>query len=87
MGNWKKFWFEGNLYFGWVKSIDDWRKAVEIYGEHFTPLSRLLEAREAPHETNRYPKFGFASECCGKLTLGEWAKQNGMDLEIELDDE
>ena len=79
MGEWTKFWFEGNMRHGYIENLDDWKKVVEAYEGHIT-LDRLLNG--ARSVTNRAPdlppKFGFAIECDGDVTLADWAKEQGM---------
>jgi len=76
--NWKTFYFEGNLYFGFIESPEDWEKVKLAYKG--TDIN-LLEARVNPISTYPLIHFGFYIEYDGKLTLGEWAKENKIKLD------
>lgn len=78
MGEWTTFWFEGNLYAGIIKSLSDWAGVVDAY-KGTKGVSRLLKTRDVPNRAeNLPPKFGFAIECDGDMTLADWAKEQGM---------
>jgi len=78
---WSSFFFEGNMWFGYVDSPDKWVELLETYAEQRMSFSDLMEARECArnefHPTLP-PKFGFAIECDGKRTLGDFFEENGM---------
>ncbi|HUW90040.1 MAG TPA: hypothetical protein VMV43_05920 [Candidatus Nanopelagicaceae bacterium] len=74
---WKKFWFEGNRYFGLVDSPEKWEDLKETYKDNFCEdLKGLFSAKR--DESSDTDKFGFRSECRGRETLGEFFKKNGM---------
>ena len=70
---WTKFWFEGNLGWGLIKSSSDWKRIKDSYKD--TNLSSAKKWGGAS-----IPYFGFAVECRGKETLGEFFKKNGMEI-------
>jgi len=75
--NWKEFWFEGNLCFGWIKNKEDWNKVKRAYKDMMN-IYDLEQAKRCPYSD--FDKFGFAIECDGKQTLKEFADKNNMDL-------
>lgn len=82
---WTRFWWDSNRAFGFVESPAEWRAIVWRFGDPaWRPnltVSELLEAKQAAYRTGEdVPSFGFRVEHTGDLTLGEWAKQQGMDL-------
>jgi len=79
MKNWKPFYFEGNLYFGFIKSPEDWKTVKLAYKN--TDIN-LLEARVNPSTIDsNLIRFGFYIEYNGELTLSEWAKENKIKLD------
>jgi len=72
---WISFWFEGNLAWGLIESISDWKRIKNAYKDTGMELlsARRFDGTESPY-------FGFALECRGKETLGEFAKKNGMEI-------
>lgn len=79
---WKAFYFEGNNAWGQIRSRDDWKRIVEAYSGD---IRFLRTAKECPGRTKNtgQPSFGFCGEYGGLLTLGEWADQNQIDLEVD----
>ena len=72
---WTSFWFEGNLSWGQIESRDDWERIKNAYKD--TGMKLLSAKRFDNAET---PYFGFAAECEGKETLGEFAIKNKMNI-------
>ncbi len=72
---WETFWFEGNLAWGRIESPEDWERIQVAYidGPDLSSAQRFDNASSGPY-------FGFASECRGKETLGEFAEKNGMKI-------
>ena len=60
----RSFWFEGNLWFGWVNTQKQFDDLLSVY-----PLA--LDAQRADSFKGG-DKFGFRIECNGEETLGEW---------------
>ena len=73
--NWKPFWFEGNLAWGWIDSPEEWERIKGAYKNQSFDLSR---ARRFDGADRNY--FGFASECRGKESLLDFAKKHNMEL-------
>ena len=73
----KRFYFEGNLYFGWVENQDDWNDVKEEYKTHLV-TEELLSARQ---RWDKSDSFGFYSEYNVDYTLGDFLKDNNMVLE------
>ena len=72
----KKFYFEGNLRWGNFNNPDDVRDLLKYYN-----YEELRKARIIPgYEEIEKPCFGFYSEYCGKLTLGEWIDKNNQEI-------
>jgi hypothetical protein len=82
---WKEFWFNGNLWWGHVHSREQWLEILVAYNETMS-LEKLKQAKVCPSSLtdDPYPNFGFYPENDGDLTLGEWAKENGVDLDLDL---
>ncbi len=83
---WEKFWFEGNQYFGWVTSSAEWEKVKQRYAKH-APHVDLSAAKRCDSANDpfkpiakRHHKFGFATECKGEETLGEFFTSRLMKL-------
>lgn len=71
-GHFPAFWFDGNEWFGWVRSQDDLAKLEAAY-----PEGRWRMAHRCDRSTDR-ANFGFRSEHLGgTVTLGEWLEQQG----------
>ena len=58
------FWFEGNRWFGWVNTQEQFDDLLSVYPD----------ARDAKQSATFKGgmKFGFRMECDGDLTLGDW---------------
>ena len=76
---WTPFWFEGNLAFGLVDSIERWEEIRAAYKEH-APTIDLLTAKHDIRKSKHYPCFGFYAEYKDEPTLGEWTKEHDMKL-------
>jgi len=80
---WVRFWFEGNRYFEFVSGPNDWLKVLKAYGETgYKTAEELRRAKRCDSALPHLHKFGFAIECSGEETLGEWADKNGMNLDL-----
>ncbi len=79
MKKWKKFWFEGNLWFYWVESGENWAKLLSIYytsediEENF-----ILDNAKICENSKMNPKYGFTHECDGSKILREFFEENEM---------
>lgn len=85
MSAWKPFYFDGNSYFGHIKSPEDWQKVLAAYVDQLQWNPDFLKTRvrvnPATLRGKRVISFGLYSEYTGPLTLGAWAAQNGMSLD------
>jgi len=81
---WKEFWFNANLRWGHIHSREEWLEVLMAYSETMS-LEELKQAKVCPSSLTNdpYPNFGFYPENDGNLTLGEWAKENGIDLDLD----
>lgn len=73
----KRFYFEGNLYFGWVENQDDWNDVKEQYKDHLQ-VEDLLGAKQ---RWDKSDSFGFYHEYDVDYTLCDFLKDNNMTLE------
>lgn len=74
----KPFWFEGQLYFGEVKNIDEVARLMEAYGDDFERI-KTAKVKPSSQKLGAYViAFGFYPEYNGELTLGEWLEKNNM---------
>lgn len=65
------FWFDGNAFFGWVRSPDDLANLEQAY-----PGGQWRKALRCDASTDR-PNFGFRIEHSGgSVSLGEWLEQS-----------
>jgi hypothetical protein len=66
-GEFKPFWFEGNLWFQMVKNEKDLNELFEVHLAHGYTKEKVLLCRECvrsnPRDADMPKKFGFASEC------------------------
>ena len=76
---WKKFYFNGKLTWGKINSKNDWIKIVKIYNGN-TDL--LRETKIQTSTSTNYPVFNYYSRTSNVITLGKWADQNGIDLNV-----
>jgi hypothetical protein len=75
---WTRFYFEGNLYFGFINSKADWEKVKTAYKESGDE-DTLLKARNLGVDSPP-AQFGSYKEYNGNKTLGEFAKEHNLDL-------
>jgi len=80
---WKRFHFEGNLFFNGVTGPDDWQRLRKAYSD--LTDDQLLNAKEATYrgtrsieERENRPNFGFRSEHDGDKTLKDFFVENCM---------
>lgn len=85
MENWKPFFFESNQFFDWVKNLDDWAKLRQCHPNKSN--EELLAAKEATYgghktlkERNNNPNYGFRWEHDGARTLGDFFRENNMNI-------
>jgi len=79
MSKWIGFWINTTVRSGWVRSKEEWIKIVK--GGYCGSLNSLLRLKS--HCSSNSPAFGRGSKYTEYLTLGTWAKINGMDLTVE----
>ncbi|MFA6437511.1 MAG: hypothetical protein WC242_00370 [Candidatus Paceibacterota bacterium] len=77
---WLPFYFNGH---GPINSRDDWEKVLIEYLEN-SGIKRIKQARIDSHAKSSIPYFGLTARYDGNKTLGEWAKENGIDLDPSL---
>jgi len=80
---WPTFYWDSNMCWDWITCKGKWSWVVLMSGGE--PVERLLRAQNAgfnyPYDGKaNVPKFGFRIECDENPTLGEWAKEQGIDL-------
>ena len=82
MKNFVPFYFEGNLYFGWIKSKRDFNKVIKAYKGQMTK-DQLLD-RSHGHCNNEFygdnKQFGLYSEYTDKQILREFLTENNIEL-------
>ncbi len=83
---WRRFWFESNLFFGYIASMDDWRRLRLAYPE--MDDEKLLDAKEATYrgtvsqkERDARPNYGLRQEHDGERTLRDFFAEHSMSLE------
>ena len=76
---WKPFFFDGNMWFDVVDSPAKFKDLLAAYdGDLASILDRARHKQRA--RTGEMPNFGFRNEHYGTQTLGEWLRENGIDL-------
>jgi len=75
----KTFYFEGNLYWNRINTIEDIKKLLSFYS-----YNELRKAKINPDSSEDLPCFGFYSEYNGKLTLGKWIDENKLNKYFEI---
>lgn len=80
-----EFWFEGNLYFGMITSVDDLRKVFKAYEGHMSADEVLNKAKNNPLIRNAnipitHLEFGLRSEHHGNTTLKEYLIEQGVEI-------
>lgn len=73
------FWFEGNLYFNWIKSLADLSHLFEMY-EGSEDIDSVLDKAVVAPRTTEYHKYGFRSECDGNKTLRQFLIEKGLNI-------
>jgi hypothetical protein len=76
---WKPFFFDGNQAWGFIDSPAEWARIVEAYKGN---IKVLRGAKSCKHPTRTMPSFGFRIEYQEIPTLGVWADDNSIDLDI-----
>ena len=77
---WSRFWFEGNQYFTWVNTRDEWNDLLDIYRPHCPTddvAAWILDTAKVDASAE-YTKYGFSIECNGAETLRQFFERNGM---------
>jgi len=71
----KRFFFEGNLRWGYMNTPEDVVVLLEDY-----PYEQLRQAQRLRDSENiETPSFGFYAEYSDKYTLGDWIDENGLE--------
>jgi len=73
---WTPFYFEGNQWRGLVDGPEKWAELRSTYKKY----TDVLFAKENPDTGRDVPSFGFYVEYDGDRTLGQWAKEVGLEL-------
>lgn len=81
--DWVSFIFEGRKFSGIVPTRKDWEQVVKRYeedgGVDLLKRARVFSIRLSNKERG-VPRFGLTSEYRGKVSLGEWAAEHGLEL-------
>jgi hypothetical protein len=77
MNNFPRFWFESNLYFGWVENLDDLNKVFEQWEGQMTKDEILDKAVDFPD--GNFKEFGLRTEHTGNVTLRQFLEEKGVD--------
>ncbi len=81
---WVSFYFsnEGRMYdkASWERFVKKYFQTYSGYKSLSEVVKKFKKARLTPQACNRIA-FGFEKHYLG-ITLGKWAKQNGMDLNV-----
>ena len=77
MKTFPRFWFEANLYFGWIESMEDLEKVFKEYEGYSTKDQVLDHSHNANEELTN---FGMYSEHRGPVTLRKFLTDNGIEL-------
>ena len=84
---WKTFYFSGMRASGRIESAEDWKtKIVDRYRDDRSGdvVDFLLHVRfDSTASASGTPTFGLYTGEDHELTLGEWAKQNDMNLRVK----
>lgn len=70
----KKFYFEGNLRWGYMNTPEDVISLLKDYS--YWDLRKAQRLRDS--EDNEIPSFGFYVEYNDKYTLGNWIDENNL---------
>ncbi|TSC84258.1 MAG: hypothetical protein G01um101413_553 [Parcubacteria group bacterium Gr01-1014_13] len=80
---WKTFFFDSNTWFDVVETPDKFKDLLYTHNgnlEEILGSKRSVMSEEKKH-TDEMPRFGNRREHVGgKQTLGEWLKENKIDL-------
>jgi len=86
VNNWRRFFFEGNMFFDFIENMDGWNLLRTAY-PGMTDF-QLMDAREATYggtrpaeEREKFPNYGFRWEHDGEKTLRDFFRENGMSIE------
>lgn len=94
--SWKSFFFDGNKWCGVVDSPQTMIKLLQSYDLRDVLKAKIAPVAEIKHlprgyhfgaanvRTGELRSFGFRREHTGRLTLAEWAKDNGINLVAAL---
>jgi len=76
----KKFYFNGNEYFGYVSNQEDVNKLLKQYNGDFDMILRAKEIKlnDENYDETESKEFGLYKEYRGDLTLKEWLIENNM---------
>lgn len=77
MEQWRPFHFDDNKCWGEVGSPEVFKSMLARYGGD---LEKFLSARRSSRSLESMPNFGFRGEHVGPQTLGEWLRENNIDL-------
>lgn len=77
MKNFPRFWFEGNLYFNWVNSLDDMQKVFDAYKDQMTK-DEIVD--KAVNTDAGMKNFGLRAEHKGTVTLRKFLKDHGIKV-------
>lgn len=71
----KRFYFEGNLRWGYMNTPEDVELLLKDYS--YKELRHAQRLRDS--ENAGTPSFGFYAEYNDKYTLGDWIDENGLE--------
>ena len=94
MSKFPKFWFDGNLGWGLINSMDDFQRIVDQYEGELTRDKLLDKSLNAIEHTqpryslkekviknkNKIKSFGLRAEHRGKITLRQFLTEQGVKL-------
>ena len=72
---WTEFYFEGNLAWGIISNLNDWKRIKQAYKNTSIDLSRARRNDNRP-----YPAFGFYMEYQSKEILKDFAKKHNLAI-------
>ncbi len=78
MKNFPRFWFDGNLFFGWINNADDLQKLFHEYDGHMTK-DEVLD-KSVNLEDGVLNNFGLRGEYNGSLTLRQFLTDNDVEI-------
>lgn len=99
MSAWKTFYFDSNSWFDVVDSPEKFKDLLVAYKGNLSNLldakrAPVAEVAKLPANyhlgaakrtrTGEMPNFGFRREHTGKQTLGEWLRENNVDLALAI---